>query len=100
MSLFISSVIGIQPSLLASINCPFLNIRIGSPSVPTDDQLLGWFLTVEPNLILLPHLPSYITSPSKGKRGCIFERSLNVLPKYISVEPSVTFLVLPAIVCW
>jgi hypothetical protein len=60
---------GIQPSLEALGDCPFLKITIGSPLLPTADQLLEVFLTVEPNLILLPHLPSCITSPSKGKSG-------------------------------
>jgi len=65
-----SSVIGIQPSLDARGDCPFRKIMIGSPfALLPEDQLLGVFLTVEPHLILLPHLPSCITSPSKGKSG-------------------------------
>ena len=95
----ISSVIGIQPSLDTLGDCPFLKIIIGSPSILLPvDQLLEVFLTVEPHLILLPHLPSCIISPSKGKRGWILERSLKVVPKNISVLWSVTRLTLPTCV--
>ena len=47
--------------------------------MPVDDQSLDLFFTVEPNLILFPHLPSYITSPSKGDKGFIVSLSKKVL---------------------
>jgi hypothetical protein len=62
---------------------------IGSPFSPASDQFVNPF-TVEPNLILLPHLPSWNISPSNGRSGFIFDFSLNVAPKLISVLPSVT----------
>ena len=101
ISLFISSTWGIQGSF-PSLYCPFLKIKIGSPLFPVLDQGFGITLlfTVEPNLKLCPHLPSLIISPSKGCILLIFNFSLKVLPKSISVPPSVTLLIVPASVCW
>jgi len=65
-----SSNCGTQGNLRVLV-CPFLNIKIGFPFFPTEDQLLGLlaFFTVEPKRIELPHLPSYIISPSYGNKG-------------------------------
>jgi hypothetical protein len=85
--------------------CPFLKIVIGSPFFPSLDQSLlidVVVLEVEPNLKLLPNLPSYIISPSNGISGWILDLSINVfwdafvgLPKFISVELSVTLRNVP-----
>ena len=67
---------GIQPLSLVFDGCPFLNIVIGSPLFPADDQLLAYMLldlAVLPNLKLLPYLPSCIISPSKGSKGLILD---------------------------
>ena len=74
---------------------------MGSPSFPAVDHKFGVLgrNTVEPNLMLLPHLPSYIISPSYGKRDFTSNFSLNVLPNLISVEPSVTLRMLPPSTC-
>ena len=60
--------------------CPLRIIVIGSPLEPVVDQVLEVSFTVLPKRILLPHLPSYIISPSKGFKGWILESSLKVLP--------------------
>ena len=67
-SLLISSTVGIQPSSVW-LPCPLRIMVIESPFSPIEDQVFGVFFTVEPNRIELPHLPSIILSPSKGKRG-------------------------------
>jgi len=59
---------------------------IGSPFWPVEDQVFTEPVTVEPKRIELPHLPSRITSPSNGSKGCIFSFSTNVSPKKISVD--------------
>ena len=95
LSLLISSIVGTHPSSVW-LPCPLRIIVMGSPFSPVEDQVLGVSLTVEPKRIELPHLPSKILSPSKGKRGCISPRSIKVFPKNISVDWSVTLLTLPA----
>ena len=54
--------------------CPFLIIVIGLPFTDPVDHAFKGILSiwlVLPNLILLPHLPSIITSPSYGYKGNI-----------------------------
>ena len=65
LSLFIFSNIGTQESEVSltpngESGWPFLIIVIGLPLFPSDDQLLiiGALLTVDPNLIEFPNLPS------------------------------------------
>ena len=83
-SLPISSVIVSHPFSLTFSGWPFLIMVIGSPLIPKSDQLFKFklsgipFWTVLPNLILFPHLPSYIISPAKGKRGWILFLSIKV----------------------
>ena len=81
-SLLISSVIGIHPSSNDPEGWPFLNNVIGSPFLPTLDQLFKASdpeaFAVLPNRILLPHLPWYILSPEKGCKGWIFSLSKKV----------------------
>ena len=56
---------GIHGSSCVSV-WPFFIIIIGSPLTPLSDQGFGGvlLLTVLPNLIVLPHLPSIKISPS------------------------------------
>ena len=68
---------------------------IGSPLEPVEDQLLEEPFTVEPYLILLPNLPSYITSPSNAVKGWILSIIGNVFPKSILWVVLVTIKLLP-----
>jgi hypothetical protein len=77
ISLLTSSTTGTQPSSPLFGSSPFLIIVMGSPFSPVSDQFVLPF-TVEPKRIELPHLPSCIKSPSKGKSGFTFVFSINV----------------------